>query len=206
LTETLLTLAALWLVAIVTPGPNMLFFSAVALSSSARALWAAGAGIMLGTALWGLAGLLGLFWLLEALPGLALAVKLVGGAYIAFIGLRLLLASLRRGGPADEPRSAAPVSPGKAFAVGLATNLSNPKSLLFVTSLFAVTRLAEAPLAVGLAGVALMTAMSTVAYLLFGFALRRLPRRERPGLLARATGALIGALMMAFGARIAFER
>ena len=45
MSDTLLSLAALWLVAVLTPGPNMQFFSGMALSSSVRALAAAGAGI-----------------------------------------------------------------------------------------------------------------------------------------------------------------
>jgi threonine/homoserine/homoserine lactone efflux protein len=99
-----------------------------------------------------------------------------------------------------------PLSPMKAFSLAVATNLSNPKSLVFVTSLFAVTHLAEAPLAVGLAGVAIMTAMSTGYYCLYGLLLRLTPVARREGRLKRAVGVLIGAALMGFGVRMALER
>ena len=208
MSDTLLSLAALWLVAVLTPGPNMLFFSGMALSSSARALAAAGAGIVLGTGLWGLAGLFGLLWLLEAVPTLVLAVKIAGGAYLAWIGLKILRGSLARPQSAEgtpPERSPPPLSPARAFSLGLATNLANPKSLVFVTSLFAVTWIAEAPLAVGLLGVGIMMA-SASSYVLFGLTLKPAPVGRGPGCLKRALGIALGPAMMAFGARMARER
>lgn len=209
MSDTLLSLAALWFVAVLTPGPNMLFFSGMALSSSARALAAAGAGIVLGTGLWGFAGLFGLLWLLEAVPTLVLAVKIAGGAYLAWIGLKILRGSLARPQPAEgtpPERSPPPLSPARAFSLGLATNLANPKSLVFVTSLFAVTRIAEAPLAVGLLGVGIMMAMSASSYVLFGLTLKLAPVGRGPGCLKRALGIALGPAMMACGARMARER
>ncbi len=203
--DTLLSLAALWLIAVVTPGPNMLFFTSVALSSSRRAIFAAGAGVVLGTAIWGAAGLVGLLWLFELFPTLAFAIKILGGLYLAWIGFKILRASLKpAAAPPDAPRK--PLSAWRAFTLALATNLSNPKSLVFVTSLFAVTRLAEAPLPTGLAGVAIMVAMSSAYYVLCGLLLARMPAGGLGGPLRRIAGGAIGAAMMAFGARMAFDR
>lgn len=205
-TDTLLSLVALWIVAVLTPGPNVLFFTSVALSSSARALAAAGLGVVLGTVLWGVAGLIGLLWLFELFPALAFAVKLLGGLYLAWIGFKILRGSLARtASPEATPRTA-PFSPWRAFSLGLATNLSNPKSLVFVTSLFAVTHLAEAPPAIGLAGVAIMGAISGAYYLAYGFLLRLTPLRQGYGKAKQVLGVVIGAAMMAFGGRIALER
>lgn len=204
--DTLLSLAALWLVAVLTPGPNVLFFTSVALSSSPRALMAAGAGVVLGTVMWGLAGLIGLLWLFELVPALSVAVKVLGGLYLAWIGFRILRAGLKPAAYRDTGHTAAPLSPSKAFSLGLATNLSNPKSLVFVTSLFAVTHLAEAPAALGLAGVAIMGAMSGLYYLAYGSLLRLTPLGGRGGQWKRVVGVVIGAAMMAFGGRMALER
>jgi threonine/homoserine/homoserine lactone efflux protein len=204
--DTLASLAALWLIAVVTPGPNVLFFTSVALSSPRPALIGAGAGILVGTAIWGLAGLFGLLWLFELFPTLATIVKALGGAYLAWIGFKILRGSLRRPAPQGDAPKAHPLSPMRAFSLALATNLSNPKSLVFVTSLFAVTRLAEAPLAVGLTGVAIMSAMSALYYCLYGLVLKLTPVGRGSGRLKRASGVVIGAVMMAFGARMAFDR
>jgi threonine/homoserine/homoserine lactone efflux protein len=204
--DTLLSLAALWAIAVLSPGPNMLFFTGVALSSSRRALLGAGLGILIGTALWGLAGLFGLLWLFELFPTLALVVKVLGGLYLAFIGFKLVRGSLRPSAPASLAQRAGALSMRKAFSLGLATNLSNPKSLVFVTSLLAVTHLAEAPIAVGLAGVALMSLISACYYCLFGLALKLTPLPRSDGRLKRAIGVAVGAAMMAFGARMTLDR
>jgi threonine/homoserine/homoserine lactone efflux protein len=204
--DTLLTLAALWLIAVATPGPNVLFFTSVALSSPKPALMAAGTGILIGTAAWGLAGLFGLLWLFELFPALAVAVKVLGGVYLAWIGFKILRTSLRPPAIDAVAPDVVALSPMRAFSLALATNLSNPKSLVFVTSLFAVTHLAEAPLSIGLTGVAIMTAMSTAYYCLYGLILKVTPVGRGGGRAKRAVGVVIGAAMMAFGARMAFDR
>ena len=203
--DTLLALAAFWALAVLTPGPNMMLFTAIALASPPLAVLAGGAGIVLGTALWGMAGLFGLLWFFQAFPTLGLAVKLVGALYLGWMGLSLVRRSLAR---VSEGLSAErkPMTPRRAFVVSLLTNLSNPKSLVFVTSLFAVTRLAEAPLATGLAGVAIMVAMSATYYVALGLLLAYSPLSRGDGRLKRAIGVIVGALMMAFGARMALER
>jgi threonine/homoserine/homoserine lactone efflux protein len=204
--DTFLSLVTLWLVAIVTPGPNMMLFTAIGLSSSRAAIAAAAGGILLGTAAWGFAGLFGLFWLFETFPPLALAIKLAGGAYLVWKGFQIVRGSIRsrdaNGTVAPRPATA----PRRAFVAGLLTNLGNPKSLVFVTSLFAVTHLAEKPLSIGLAGVAVMVAMSATYYAIFALMLRATPFARGEGRLKRAVGVVVGATMMIFGARMAFER
>ena len=153
--------AALWLVAVVTPGPNFLAVLRVsAVQSRARALRAVG-GIGAGTCLWGLAGCFGIHALFTWQPVLFVALKLLGGTYLLALGLRLLWAALQ-GGPTAEAVPA--LHGGAAFRTGLATSISNPKSALFVTSLFAATMPAHAPAALGLISVALMVAISMTWY------------------------------------------
>ncbi|GGE29378.1 threonine efflux protein [Agaricicola taiwanensis] len=204
--DTLLSLAALWLVAVITPGPNMMLFAAISMSSSRAAVVMAALGIIIGTAVWGAAGLFGLLWLFETFPPLASAVKIAGGAYLAWKGFQIMRGSLRpAGNAADLPRRME-ISPRRAFVVGLLTNLANPKSLVFVTSLFAVTHLAEKPLAIGLTGVGIMVALSATYYTTFGVLLRLTPFAQRESPLKRVVVAVVGAIMMVFGGRLAFER
>jgi threonine/homoserine/homoserine lactone efflux protein len=204
--DTFLSLAALWLVAIVTPGPNMMLFAAISMSSSRTAVVAAALGILVGTAAWGSAGLFGLLWLFETFPPLAMAVKIAGGAYLVWKGFQILRGSFRRTRTdvAVPPPQETP--PRRAFVIGLLTNLANPKSLVFVTSLFAVTHLAEKPLAVGLTGVAIMVGMSATYYTVLGLVLRLTPFARKESRLKRLFVACIGAIMMVFGGRLALER
>ena len=200
--DTLLALAGLWLIAVITPGPNMILFMAIGLSSPTASVIASAAAIVLGTLCWGLAGLFGLF---ELFPAAAVAVKIAGGLYLAWMGLGLIRRNLSP--PAETTRAlAATLSPRRAFLTGLATALGNPKSLVFVSSLFAVTRLAEQPLAVGLAGVGVMITLSTLYYVILGTALRKLPFARRPGATGRLLAMGTGIVMMAYGAKMAWER
>jgi threonine/homoserine/homoserine lactone efflux protein len=205
--DSLLAVAAIWLIAVLTPGPNALYFTSVALSSGPRATAAAGAGVVAGTLLWGLAGLSGLIWLLDRFPAVALAVKLAGAAYLAFIGLRLLVRALRNTQGAEPAARGvqAGVPPRRAFVIALLTNLGNPKTLVFVSSVYAVSRLAEHPVSVGLAGVALMGAISSLYYLLFGYALRRAAGAARGGSAPwqRLAQGTIGLMMIGFGGKLA---
>lgn len=206
-TDALLAVAAVWLVAVITPGPNALYFTAVALSSSTRATVAAGAGVVIGTLLWGFAGLLGLMWLLDRFPTVALALKLAGAAYLAWIGIGLLRKALSGpagGGEATHARLP-PIGARRAFVTALLTNLGNPKTLVFVSSLFAVSRLAEQPPLTGVSGVALMAAMSILYYTGLGTLLRR---TARSGALDRTPAGRIvqgavAVMMIAFGGKLA---
>ena len=204
--ETLWAVAGFWLLAAAAPGPNMLLFASIALSSGRAAVFGAGLGIIAGTGTLALAGLLGMFWILEAFPAVALALRIGGAAYIAWSGFWLLWGGVRPAAAA----SAAPgetFSPKRAFVIALLTNLSNAKSLFFLSSLFAATRLAEKPLAVGLAGVAIIVSMSAVFYVLLGLAVSRAARgRSVSGAGGRALKIAAGAAMTALGAKLALGR
>jgi threonine/homoserine/homoserine lactone efflux protein len=204
--DSLLSVVAIWFIALMTPGPNMLFFTGVALSSSRRSLAAAGCGIVLGTAFWGLSGLFGLLWLFEVFPVLGVAVKIAGGAYLAFIGFKILRAGLA---PEDHSRNipkTGPLTVCKAFWLGLATHLSNPKSLVFVTSLQAATQLAHAPLWLGLTSVLIMCLMSGSYYVLYGGLLSFTPITKGSSRLKRFASLGVGAMMMLFGSKMALGK
>ena len=127
----LVSLALLWTVAVVTPGPNFFNTAQLAASCSRRHGVAASAGVASGTILWGLAGGLGIKSLFTAAPMLYLAFKIIGGCYLIYLGLKLFKRSAPAMGQnllADEPRR----SLFSAWRLGLLGNLSNPKSALFV--------------------------------------------------------------------------
>jgi threonine/homoserine/homoserine lactone efflux protein len=59
------------------------------------------------------------------------ALKIAGGIYLAYLGIRTLLA-LRRNDPSPEP---AQMTLGSSFRQGLVTNLLNPELAVFFTTL-----------------------------------------------------------------------
>lgn len=185
--------------AAVTPGASVL----VVVRSSLAAGRARGAstalGVACGTAAYACAALFGLSELLLHVPKALLAVQLGGAAYLGWLGGRL---ALRR--PAPDLAEVA-VSHGTAggFAQGLATNISNPHTVVFFASVFGASLEAATPATERLALWSCVVAMSvgwygSVALLLSG-------HRARAGYLrvARALDIGAGLVMLGFALRLA---
>ncbi len=193
--------AALWTVAAVTPGPNFLAAARIAAARDRRAGLAAVGGIGLGTMLWGLAGAFGVHALFAAAPWLFAALKLFGACWLLVLGVRIVVASLR---PAASD-VAAP-SPRNAVWLGFLTSISNPKSALFVTAMFATVLPPGAPLSAGLTASAEMVAISLSWY---GVVVLLLSTRAASAAYLRARrwiDRLAGAIFAAFGFGLLLER
>jgi threonine/homoserine/homoserine lactone efflux protein len=201
----LLGVASIWGIAVVIPGPNFFITAQTGVSRSRAAALCVVAGLALGTALWGLAGFLGIRWVFVTAPWAYLLLKVLGGSYLIFLGVRLLLRSARGG--ADRTRAEArPLRPVVAFRVGLLTNLTNPKTALFVASLFASVLPANPAANLGFYSVAVMVFVSLAWYgavaLLFST-----PRMVAVyGRCCRWVDAAAGGLFVAFGMQLVSGR
>ena len=126
-----LFLAAALLLAI-TPGPGIFYVAARTLAGGR----AEGVASSLGTGLGGmahvLAGSLGVSAIVLASAELFAALKLVGAAYLVWIGLRTILAARRDSAVLSRGGSAAPpVGPRRAFREGVLVEALNPKTAAF---------------------------------------------------------------------------
>jgi threonine/homoserine/homoserine lactone efflux protein len=163
--DALLPFAAFWFVAVMTPGPNTLLFTWIALTQTRETTLAVIAGILSCGILWAFGGLFGLVWIMRSFPTLFKAVEILGGIYIGWRGIVLLRHWwTHKAREIPGLKAAAQISPARAWRMGFLTNLSNPKSLAFVASLFATTSVAKGPLWLGLLGIAVMLSMSAGYY------------------------------------------
>lgn len=117
---------------VLTPGPNMIYLVSRSITQGRRAGVVSLGGVAVGFLVYLLATNLGLSVVFVAVPELYMAVKLAGAAYLA----HLAWSALRPGGvsvfaPADLPQD----SPRRLFAMGLTTNLLNPKIAVMYLSL-----------------------------------------------------------------------
>jgi len=115
-------------VAYVVPGPDF----AVILRSSTRGARpgvAAAVGAQLGLCVHMLLAVAGLSVLLARHPDLLTALRVVGGAYLLYLGGRLVVPTLRRRARPAPPSAGS--STRSAFGQALLTNLLNPKAVLF---------------------------------------------------------------------------
>ena len=136
----LLALAAVFTVAVITPGPDFLAVSHTTLTRSRRDGVFAALGVTLGMACWALAALTGLDLLFSHWPWLFATVKTLGAIYLLVLGVQLVLnASGLRGDGPGKPQSkrfrGRAFRQGRAFRRGLLTNLANPKALVLFGSL-----------------------------------------------------------------------
>ncbi|MCZ8075184.1 MAG: LysE family translocator [Paucibacter sp.] len=116
----------------IAPGPDSLLIMARSASQGFRAGSAAALGVGSGTLVHVLAAALGLSALMAASSWAFGLVKLLGAAYLVYIGLNLLL----RRAAAEGPREAAATLPPQQslrsiYLQGLLTNVLNPKVALF---------------------------------------------------------------------------
>ncbi|WP_129657056.1 LysE family translocator [Rothia halotolerans] len=143
--QVVLPLIAAWVVAIASPGPDLLMI----LQQSAprggggqgprpRALGLSAAqGVMTGNLLWMTAAALGLGAVVALAPGILPTLKILGGAFLLWMGASGLWA-LRRSLGGEGPSVTGHRSTiGRSYLRGLGTNLANPKALIFFTALFA---------------------------------------------------------------------
>jgi threonine/homoserine/homoserine lactone efflux protein len=141
----LLSLALLWTVAVVTPGPNFFNIAQLAASQSKRHGVVAALGVATGTVLWGLAGGLGIKSLFSAAPTLYLSFKIAGGCYLIYLGLK----QFRRKPPVVASKSGSIDGAGRTllsvYGQGFLGNMTNPKSALFVATIFATAMPATVP-------------------------------------------------------------
>lgn len=156
----LLSLALLWAVAVITPGPNFFTTARIAAVHSRRHGLIAALGVASGTVVWGLAGGLGIKSLFSAAPTLYLGFKLAGGAYLIYLGIKLL----KRKAPVDGGESLAEVTRQRsalsAYRLGLLGNLTNPKTALFVATIFATAMPPSPPAPLLAMAIALMVTLS----------------------------------------------
>jgi threonine/homoserine/homoserine lactone efflux protein len=98
--------------------------------------WPPRFGVVTGQAVWALATSAGLAALLVASEPAFLALKLVGAAYLIYLGLQALHGAFRHRGvdaPAEGTRGQ--LAPTAAYRQGVVSNLGNPKMAAFFPSL-----------------------------------------------------------------------
>lgn len=131
-----LTIAAIQLVALASPGPDFFFVSQTAVSRSRRQAMFGVAGIALGALVWAALALLGLQIVLHQMAWLSRLIAVAGGLYLAWMGVKMLRGAWKT--PAGGAAQVVTVerSDFAALRAGLLTNLANPKALVYFGSVF----------------------------------------------------------------------
>lgn len=141
--STLLAIALVHVVAVVSPGANFLIVTRNALSFSRRSGLLTARGVAFGSFIYIVVGFLGFATIISRSPLIFNAIRLIGAAYFLYLGAKTLL-SLRNRSTLAEKMEDAALPERRAFFGGMATALSNPTSVLYFLSLFTTFVPAEA--------------------------------------------------------------
>lgn len=208
---TLLQLAAIYLVAAASPGPNFFMVTQLSLSGR-RGLGAASAlGVATASMIWVTLAMAGLAALLHRLEWLYTGIRVAGAVYLVYFGIKLLRSSARPDAPPPEAAAGLPLAQDaaaywRAYRTGLVTCLTNPKSCAFWTSVFAAVFPPHPPLWFHGTVLALIGSMSAGWYV--GVALMFAAERTQRGYrrLRRPIDAVCGAALVGLGAKLVAER
>jgi RhtB (resistance to homoserine/threonine) family protein len=200
--------------AVTSPGPDMLVTLRSSLVGSTRAGLFTALGIGLGLCFHTGYSLVGLAVLISRSILLFDALKLVGAAYLIYVGWRSLRArpgSLAGGAAEDDAAIEDPdlprhLTPRAAFTAGLLTNLTNPKVTLFFLALF--TQVIEPDTTAALRALYGGTIIA-ISLTWFGFlavVVGRAAVRRRLNAVGHWVERVAGTLFIALGLRLAFSR
>ena len=202
----LLTFTAAAAILTLTPGVDTAMVLRASAAGGRRSGLAASAGICLGLLVWGAGAAFGLTALLSASRLAFTALKWAGAAYLAWLGLRLILkprADWAPAGPASQAGGRRD-DPGGAFRRGLLTNLLNPKvGVFYITFLpqFIPHGYNVAVLSMLLAGVHVLLSLVWLSILTATAAsLGRILRRPK---IVNALDRLTGLMFIGFSVRLA---
>ena len=202
----LLVFAGVSLLLAVTPGPDMAVVTKNALAHGRRGVVLTTTGIALALSIWVTATAVGLSAVLRASGELLFVLKLVGAAYLAYLGVRALLDSRQR--PADLLAATPPPAPAHAiFRQGFLSALSNPKlGVFFVTFLpqFVVPGQALLPrlLELGL----VFAVIGWTWMIAYGLLISRIRDFITAPRVRQWMQRVTGVVLLGFGAKLALER
>lgn len=205
-TEILLAFLLATLVFAYMPGPAVLYVAAQTMSRGRKAGFMAVLGIHLADYVHVLAAAFGLSAIFRHVPELYLAMKLLGAAYLIWIGIGFF----RGVAPVQPAGAIAPRSPMRALVDSLAVELLNPKTTIFFVSFLPqfVDPSASLPLwaqflILGVVVNLLFTSSSILTVLTASYMQAKVAAN---GVAQRVIRAVGGTILIGLGARIALDR
>ena len=192
---TLLLFALATFLLTVTPGPGVLYVTARSLSQGRRAGFASMFGIESGEVVWLAAAATGVAAVLSASTQALDVLRFAGAAYLIYLGVSLWLTD-----------GTAPRAEPSGFVKGLLTNLTNPKSVVYFGSIFALFIAPGTPVWVTVAAVGIVLFNTVVWYGTVAAVFSHDVVQKRFIALQRPINRVAGTVMIAFGARLILVR
>ncbi|ANF82018.1 threonine transporter RhtB [Acinetobacter sp. NCu2D-2] len=136
----LLTICILHFVAQLSPGPDILLIAKSAASTTRLNALKVIAGISLGIVVWVVLTLVGFTVLIDQFPWIQQVLMIVGAVFLAKMGWAMLNGGIKsfKSRHQAQTESSEEQAPQNYFLIGLFTNLANPKTLIYFSSVFSL--------------------------------------------------------------------
>jgi threonine/homoserine/homoserine lactone efflux protein len=192
---------------ICTPGPDTALTIRNSIVGGRRGGVHTAAGIAAGQLVWTVAASIGIAGLLQASQPAFVALKIVGAAYLMFLGAQSIMAAVRdRPNKAEREIRSTELGPWSALRQGFISNLANPKMAVFFLSLLPQFVQAPSGSFAALIPLGLVFCLMTFGWLsIYAFALDRVGPLLQRSRVRRTLNAVTGTLLVAFGFRLASQ-
>lgn len=194
----LISVFAIFIPALMLPGPDFVAVVRSSMTGGAASGIKTTAGVSLGLGMYATLSLLGLSAVLTEFHWLAWAIRVVGGCYLIYLGMRLLFSradalsvSHDGGGAARNP-----------FVFGFLVTLTNPKAIVLFASVFATAITPQTPDWVLATMVVLVVLSAFTWYTLVSLFMSSQPVLKRFSHMQHRIERIAGACFVAIGGRI----
>lgn len=156
----LIPVFAVFIPALILPGPDFVAVVRSSMTYGARAGLMTTLGVSMGLCMYATLSLLGLSAILVEYQWLTWAVRVLGGAYLIYLGIKLLRAkpqAIDLDGSAHRPGN-------RTILLGFLVTLTNPKAIVLFASVFATAVTASTPVWLMALMIGLVTLSSLVWY------------------------------------------
>ncbi|MBN9488625.1 MAG: LysE family transporter [Alphaproteobacteria bacterium] len=172
----LLPVFGIFIPALILPGPDFVAVVRSSLTRGTRGGLLTTMGVTTGLGLYATLSLLGLSAVLVEYQWLTWTVRVLGGAYLIYLGIRLLRAKPAALDADDVPRG--PMK-GNALVFGFLVTLTNPKAIVLFASVFATAVTASTPGWLMVLMIALVMASSLIWYTIVSLFMSSAPVMRR---------------------------
>lgn len=200
----LLSLAGIWAIVVISPGPCFVATVQYAMRGKSRDGVFVALGIATGTVIWCASSLLGLAVLFSTFSWLYNLVRLAGAIYLIYLGVKTM-----RHAHKPMPRlqnNNVGISSSKAWQVGFFTDIGNPKAAVFFGSLFATLLPPDAPLWLLLSAVTVVVLIEFIWYCVMAHVFALMPVATLYRRAKRWVDYITGGIYVLLGGRLAVSR
>ncbi|MCA3017929.1 MAG: LysE family translocator [Rhodocyclaceae bacterium] len=188
-----------------SPGPSFIMVARTSVAVSRRDGLAAAVGMGVGSVLFSAIALLGVISILTAIPLLHLGLKVLGGTCLIYLGYRIWRGARQPLVLENTPLQDRRTQPWRSFVLGLATQVSNPKTAVVYASIFASLLPSKVPPFVLVALPIMIFAIETIWYSMVALVLSA-PSPRAHYLASKAwLDRAAGAIMSLLGLKLIFE-